>query len=324
MRLVGILALGCGALLPSFANSTEPETKTLVKQVVTAAGGEDKLLKLFRIRERLNVSPDPKKKGAERMSVLEPPKYWWVGKRERVKEEKEPATFLVWAWTLGALTDPKSKLEVIPEVTESDKPAFGLRVSGTITPPMDLYFDKAEGRLVRIDWRQDLHRFSEWKEHDAPVEYRGEFRPIPTNVPGIQICEHMPLQARMMDKLAVIRSIESVNEHFDHEIMTGFSQAVNRTAHHPLVGSVISKLRGPSQTGIPPFVNMCRGPYPPNPDSGYLGLAHRPFNPDPRGPGLQNLRLPPAITADRLEDRGRLLASLRPRHGPGRGHGHVG
>src|SRR5438067_13754939 len=42
---------------------------------------------------------------------------------------------------------------------------------------------------------------------NAPVEYRGEFQPIQSNVPGIQICEHMPLQARMMDKLAIIRSL---------------------------------------------------------------------------------------------------------------------
>lgn len=139
----------------------------MIKQVVQAAGGEDKLLKLFRIRERINVSPDPEKKGAERVSVLEPPNYWWLGKRERVKEDKEPATFLVWAWTLGALTDPKSQVSRIPDVTEADKPAFGLRVSGTITPAMDLYFDKADSRLVRIDWRSDIHRFSDWKQHDG-------------------------------------------------------------------------------------------------------------------------------------------------------------
>jgi hypothetical protein len=48
---------------------------------------------------------------------------------------------------------------------------------------------------------------------DAPMEYRGEFRPIQTNVPGVQISEHFPRQARMFDKLSVIRSIVSVEEH---------------------------------------------------------------------------------------------------------------
>src|SRR5262245_54888218 len=45
---------------------------------------------------------------------------------------------------------------------------------------------------------------------EAPSEYRGEFRPINTNVPGVQICEHLPRQARMMDRLAVVRSIVTV------------------------------------------------------------------------------------------------------------------
>jgi hypothetical protein len=84
-----------------------------------------------------------------------------------VKDDKEPAIFLVWAWTLGAVVDPKSKIEAIPDVTEADKPLYGLRVSETITPPMDLYFDRESNRLVRIDWRADIHRFSDWKEHDG-------------------------------------------------------------------------------------------------------------------------------------------------------------
>ena len=149
------------------ARAAEPEAQGIVRQVVAAAGGEEKLLKLFRLRERLSISSDPAKKGNERVSVLEPPKYWWVGKKERVKEEKEPATFLVWAWTLGALTDPATKLEVIPDIVESDMPACGLRLSETITPPMELYFDKATSRLLRIDWRADIHRFSDWKDHDG-------------------------------------------------------------------------------------------------------------------------------------------------------------
>src|SRR5881275_270835 len=59
---------------------------------------------------------------------------------------------------------------------------------------------------------------------DAPSEFRGEFRPINTNVTGVQICEHFPLQARMWDKLACIRSIIAVDEHNDSLVMTGKSQ----------------------------------------------------------------------------------------------------
>lgn len=167
MKIFTLLILTSSALIGSVARSDEPDANARIKQIVSAAGGEDKLLKLFRIKERLNVTSDPEKKGAERESVLEPPKHWWIGKGER---GPEPAKFLAWAWTLGALTDPASKVELIPQVSELDKPAFGLRVSGTIDPPMDLYFDLDSSRLVRIDWRTDIHRLSEWTDQDG-VKY---------------------------------------------------------------------------------------------------------------------------------------------------------
>src|SRR5436853_1522338 len=77
---------------------------------------------------------------------------------------------------------------------------------------------------------------------DAPAEFRGEFRPIATNVPGVQICEHFPQQARMWDKFACIRSIVSVDEHSDSLVMTGKSDRENRTANHPSFGSVVSRM----------------------------------------------------------------------------------
>ena len=65
---------------------------------------------------------------------------------------------------------------------------------------------------------------------EAPMEFRGEFKPINTNVTGVQICEHMPLQAAMWDKLACVRSLVSVDEHSDSLVMTGYSENTNRTA----------------------------------------------------------------------------------------------
>lgn len=161
LPLVCLLAVG------PFATAADPDAKEVVAKVVKAAGGEDKLLKLFRIKEKLVVNEDPKAKGSERVSVLEPPTYWWMGKKERVKDEKEPATFLVWAWTLGALTDKSSTVEVLPDLDDDGTKLKGLRVSKSITPAMDLYFDPKTFRLARIDWRTDTHRFSEWKEHDG-------------------------------------------------------------------------------------------------------------------------------------------------------------
>jgi hypothetical protein len=141
---------------------------------------------------------------------------------------------------------------------------------------------------------------------DAPKEFRGEFKPIATNVPGVQICEHFPLQARMWDKLAVVRSVVSVDEHSDSLVMTGYSENTNRTAHHPSFGAVMSKLRG-SANDIPPYVSL-RGMSRYGTDPGYLGVAHRPFTPD--GPGFQNLRLANGINMDRMEDRKNLLSSF--------------
>ncbi len=138
---------------------------------------------------------------------------------------------------------------------------------------------------------------------DAPAEFRGEFKTIPTNVPGIALSEHLPMQARMMDKISVVRSLVSVDEHSDSLVMTGFSENVNRTQHHPSIGAVMSKLRvGPAD--IPPFVSlrgMSIGSEP-----GFLGAAHRPFTPD--GPGLNNLRHAGGVNAERLDDRKDLLA----------------
>jgi len=141
---------------------------------------------------------------------------------------------------------------------------------------------------------------------DAPKEFCGEFKPISTNVPGIQICEHMPMQARMFDKLAAVRSIVSVDEHSDVLVMTGFPERTNRTAGRPSVGSVVSKLRGTGHSGVPPFVSlrgMSRGTEP-----GYLGIAHRPFTPS--GPGASNLRFARDVNLNRLEDRKGLLRAF--------------
>ncbi len=141
---------------------------------------------------------------------------------------------------------------------------------------------------------------------DAPAEIRGEFKPIQTNVPGVQICEHFPLQAQMWDKFACIRSLIAAPEHSDHETHTGYSEATNRVANHPSMGAVISKLRASIGSDIPPYVSL-RG-LSGGLEPGYLGVAHRAFAPS--GPGMENLRLANGVNQDRFEDRKDLLAHL--------------
>jgi uncharacterized protein (DUF1501 family) len=141
---------------------------------------------------------------------------------------------------------------------------------------------------------------------NAPAEYRGEFRPIDTNVAGVQICEHFPMQARMWDKLACIRSVVSVDEHSDSLVMTGHSQRENMIANHPSFGSVVSKMRGGQAASVPPFMSlrgMSRGTEP-----GYLGISHRPFA--TTGEGMNNLRMNQAVNGDRLNQRRSLMQSF--------------
>src|SRR5712691_2602296 len=141
---------------------------------------------------------------------------------------------------------------------------------------------------------------------EAPKEFRGEFTPIPTNVAGVQICEHFPRQAQMWDKLAVVRSIVSVDEHSDSLVTTGYSENTNRQAHHPSFGSVVSKLRSGGNGDVTPFVSlrgMSIGQEP-----GFLGVAHRAFSPN--GPGLRDLSLAGGVDANRMEDRKTLLANF--------------
>lgn len=138
---------------------------------------------------------------------------------------------------------------------------------------------------------------------NAPAEYRGELQPIATNVPGVNICELFPLQARMWDKLAVVRSVVAGQaDHRDHETHTGFMQAQRR----PCFGSVISKIRGENSQGLPPFVNLRFESSALEPT--YLGLEHRAFA--PRGDALNNLSLSPNISAERLNERRTLLSQF--------------
>ncbi len=142
---------------------------------------------------------------------------------------------------------------------------------------------------------------------DAPAEFRGEFRPIATNVTGVQICEHFPLQARMWDKLACVRSIGNLaEEHSDSLVMTGHSERDNRTANHPSFGAVVSRLRGGRNGNVPPFISL-RG-MTPGTEPGFLGIAHRPFTTSDEG--LNNLRPNPQVSGERLQRRRNLLESF--------------
>ena len=147
---------------------------------------------------------------------------------------------------------------------------------------------------------------------DAPAEIRGEYKPIKTNVPGIEVCEHMPRLAKMMDQFAIIRSLVGArDEHTSQLCMTGYNASERRQNEVPSLGAVVSKLQGPVEPTVPPFVGLIpktgHMPYSNPGDPGYLGPGYGPLQPD--GQTLQDMVLK-GMTLDRLSHRKALLHSI--------------
>ncbi len=147
---------------------------------------------------------------------------------------------------------------------------------------------------------------------DAPSEIRGEFKPIPTNVSGIQICEHLPKMAKLMDKMALIRSIVgATGDHYAFQCLTGRPHQNQPAGGWPSIGSVVSKLQGPVTKEIPPFIGlspkMGHMEWADSGTPGFLGVGHAPFKPD--GAGRSDMVLN-GVTLDRLSDRKNLLKNF--------------
>jgi hypothetical protein len=139
---------------------------------------------------------------------------------------------------------------------------------------------------------------------EAPKEFRGEFQPIATNVPGMEICELMPRLARLGDKFAIVRSITGVrDEHSPRQSDSGWSENDLRSiGGHPGLGPVMCKLYGSVQGTAPTSIALSGFT-----SHGYLPPVYRDFSPD--GQGSSNLKLN-NMTAERLDDRKSLLNSL--------------
>jgi hypothetical protein len=150
----------------------------------------------------------------------------------------------------------------------------------------------------------------------APAEFRGEFQPIDTNVSGIQISEHLPLQSQIMDKLAVVRSGTHTNAGHGmgaQWMITGYQPTLEVNDNiYPSCGSIAARLRGANAPGIPPYVTLPRNHA--FTKAAYLGASYNPFTPDadPNSDGFQvrNLRLPGRIDEKRLNRRHELLGTL--------------
>lgn len=150
----------------------------------------------------------------------------------------------------------------------------------------------------------------------APAEIRGEFRPIATNVPGIEISEHLPLQAQVMDRMAIVRSACHTNAGHgmgSQWMMTGYHATIEVNDNiYPSCGSVAARMVGANDAALPAYVNL------PRPVSfgkaAYLGASYNPFAPesDPNDPHFQvrHLKLPSRVDGVRLSRRRELLQSI--------------
>jgi len=151
---------------------------------------------------------------------------------------------------------------------------------------------------------------------DAPAEIRGEFSTIPTTIPGIRVCEHLPFLARQFDKLSLIRGHDPKNGSHgvaDHLMMSG--QMFNASLAYPCYGSVVARERG-YRDGMFPFVQLGRhidrrfnGGV-----AGFLGDQYNPFevNEDPNSAAfrVRDLSLPPGANRRRLERRYNMLSEV--------------
>jgi hypothetical protein len=146
---------------------------------------------------------------------------------------------------------------------------------------------------------------------DAPAEVRGEFRPIPTRVPGVRFGEHLPRLARCADKLIVLRSLVGQrDEHSSWQSYTGTTMDAAKREGKPHFGSVVARLRGPTDPVTPAFVDlsptMQHKPYN-TPGPANLGRAAAPVKVDGDEIGvMRNL----AVTPEQLRDRKGLLEGL--------------
>lgn len=146
----------------------------------------------------------------------------------------------------------------------------------------------------------------------APVGMRGEFKPISTCVPGVQICEHLPRLAGMMDKLAIIRTIVGASgQHESYQCLTGHVRQGQPVGGWPSLGAVLSKLGGPTDSAVPPFVGLAppmgHAPWADPGRPGFLGLAHAPFQPMTGGRNSLALH---DLTLEQMHDRRSLLLGM--------------
>ena len=184
----------------------------------------------------------------------------------------------------------------------------------------------AKSIIFLFQWGGPSHLESFDMKPDGPEQSRGEFKPIRSNVPGVDVCEHLPRFARVMDKVTVVRSVThkfGTHNAPAYYALTGHAPPVDDIRLRdtpelfPHYGSVIDRLR-PSSRDVPSFVAMPArirdGSIAPGQHASFLGKAHDPLLilQDPNSPAfkLPELSLPEGLSVERLQDRQSLLKMI--------------
>ena len=220
-----------------------------------------------------------------------------------------------------SIVDPKSGrgARFCDGLSRRDMLRIGTLSVGGLSLPQILAAEQASGRrthksvimiyMCGAPGHQDMYDL----KMNAPAEIRGEFKPISTSVPGIEICEHMPRLARIMDKCVPLRSVHGSPDgnHDSFICYTGRTVRNQPPGGWPSMGAVTSKLLGSVEQAVPAFVGLSpdagHPPYGSPGLPGFLGVSHAAFRPN--GASSTDIVLKD-LTQARLADRRSLLTDV--------------
>ncbi len=198
----------------------------------------------------------------------------------------------------------------LPDVLRAKEASAGSPAGGRKTSVILIWLDGGPGHMDTYDLKPD-----------APAEYRGIWKPIRTNVPGFDVTELFPKQAKVADKFSVVRSLHhDTGDHFAaaHRVLTAQDLGVsgaNTAQKFPGIGAIVNRAVGPRVPGMPGYVatpHAASVGLAPGYFGGHsLGKPHDPFlTGDPNAADFQvrNLNLATGLTLDKLDDRRALLS----------------
>ena len=194
----------------------------------------------------------------------------------------------------------------LPELLRAKETSAGASKAGKDTSVILIWLDGGPGHLDMYDMKPD-----------APAEYRGIWKPIRTKVPGFDITELYPKQAKLTDKFSVVRSLHhDTGDHFagGHRMLTAKDMGVsgaNNEIKFPSIGSIVAREAGPRRRGLPAYAGVPTassiGLSPGYFGAHMLGAQYNPFQPggDPNAANyaVRNLELVPGMSIERLDDR---------------------